>query len=839
MRIVIDLQGAQTSSRLRGIGRYSLSLARAIARNRKDHEVMIALNALFPETLAPIRAEFEGLLPGENILVWSIHGPVSGNDPSNAARRKTAEYTREAFLASLRPDVVYVTSLFEGYLDDAVTSLGLFDGSIPTVVTLYDLIPLLDREIYLDPDPLYERYYLDKIKYLERASAWFAISDCSARDGVDRLAIPEKAVAVVPPACDPIFRRMRVTGEEGNSIRRRFGLSRPFAMYSGGSYPRKNLGRLVSAYASIHSSVRCRFQLAIVGDAGKRDMRVLEKIALSGGMRREDLVFTGHVSDKELALLYNLCELFVFPSFREGFGLPVLEAICCGAPVIGADSSSLPEVIGLEEALFDPFDEEDISGKIVQGLTDAAFRSRLTSNGIVRAGSFSWDKSACEAVAFLERSFPEKGIPFSPGMMEGIERDLVKGIAGSAGNDLSKSDLVGISRSIARNRLGFGPRQLFVDVSNLVNNDGRTGNPRVTRSILMALLDNPPENCRIEPVYATGKNPGYYYARSFERLRHGKISTGGSDLSKDVPIEVNRGDVFLGLGFCPKEVMIQAYFLADIHRFGVEVHFVVYDLLPVLMADRFPPGSRDIHVEWLRIITRFGGAICISRSVADELQGWLAENAPDRLCRFAVKWFHLGADFENFQLQSGDADRAVEAADILPEGPCFLMVGTVEPRKGHSQVLGAFDVLWNKGAKINLVIVGNEGWMVDDVAKRIRTHAEYGKRLLWLEDADDGCLRKLYRNCSVLIAASEGEGFGLPLVEAARYGLPVIARDIPVFREVTGGHAFYFRAAGPSDLAAFMEEWLVFYEAGGHPGPGGVPWVTWGQSAEMLLSSIL
>lgn len=75
MRIVIDLQGAQTSSRLREIGRYSLSLARAIARNRKDHEVMIALNALFPETLAPIRAEFEGLLPGENILVWSIHGP--------------------------------------------------------------------------------------------------------------------------------------------------------------------------------------------------------------------------------------------------------------------------------------------------------------------------------------------------------------------------------------------------------------------------------------------------------------------------------------------------------------------------------------------------------------------------------------------------------------------------------------------------------------------------------------------------------------------------------------------------------------------------------------------
>ena len=114
MRIVIDMQGAQTESRFRGIGRYTLSFAQAVVRNRGEHEVFLALSGLFPDTVEPIRAAFDGLLPQENIRVWHAPGPVKEEHPGNDARRETAELIREAFLASLNADVIHICSLFEG-----------------------------------------------------------------------------------------------------------------------------------------------------------------------------------------------------------------------------------------------------------------------------------------------------------------------------------------------------------------------------------------------------------------------------------------------------------------------------------------------------------------------------------------------------------------------------------------------------------------------------------------------------------------------------------------------------------------------------------------------------
>ncbi|MCX7934623.1 MAG: glycosyl transferase family 1, partial [Planctomycetota bacterium] len=146
MRIVIDMQGAQTESRFRGIGRYTLAFAQAVARNRGEHEILLALSGFFPGTIEPIRAAFDGLLPQENIRVWHAPGPVREGEPGNDSRREVAELLREAFLASLQPDVIHLCSLFEGFVDDAVTSIGRFDATTPVTVTLYDLIPLLNPD---------------------------------------------------------------------------------------------------------------------------------------------------------------------------------------------------------------------------------------------------------------------------------------------------------------------------------------------------------------------------------------------------------------------------------------------------------------------------------------------------------------------------------------------------------------------------------------------------------------------------------------------------------------------------------------------------------------------
>ena len=162
------------------------------------------------------------------------------------------------------------------------------------------------------------------------------------------------------------------------------------------------------------------------------------------------------------------------------------------------------------------------------------------------------------------------------------------------------------------------------------------------------------------------------------------------------------------------------------------------------------------------------------------------------------------------------------------------MVGTLEPRKGHAQTLAAFEQLWAEGVEVNLVIVGKHGWMVEDLIERLQYHPELGKRLFWLDGISDEYLEKVYSASSCLIAASYGEGFGLPLIEAAQHNVPIIARDIPVFREVAGGHAFYFDSKKENDLAKIVSDWLELYKKNQHPVSGSMSWITWKESAEKL-----
>jgi glycosyltransferase involved in cell wall biosynthesis len=164
------------------------------------------------------------------------------------------------------------------------------------------------------------------------------------------------------------------------------------------------------------------------------------------------------------------------------------------------------------------------------------------------------------------------------------------------------------------------------------------------------------------------------------------------------------------------------------------------------------------------------------------------------------------------------------------------MVGTLEPRKGHLQVLDAFECLWKEDKPINLVIAGKKGWMVDDLVERLSGHSELNKRLFWLQCISDEYLERVYAESTCLIAASYGEGFGLPLIEAAQYKLPIIARDIPVFREVAGEHAYYFPFEDTQELVSSIKDWLEQYEIGEHPKSKKLPWLTWGQSSKQLSS---
>ena len=192
MRIVIDLQGAQSESRFRGVGRYSLALALGVARNAGAHEVWLLLNGALPGAIADLRRAFAGLVPSERIRVFLPAAPLAGLDPSLAPAARASELLREHVLAQLAPDMVLVTSLFEGYVDDAVVSAGTLAGAGRTAIVLYDLIPLLNPDAYLAL-PAQRDYYALKVESLRRAGLLLAISDYSRGEAIAALALAPAA----------------------------------------------------------------------------------------------------------------------------------------------------------------------------------------------------------------------------------------------------------------------------------------------------------------------------------------------------------------------------------------------------------------------------------------------------------------------------------------------------------------------------------------------------------------------------------------------------------------------------------------------------------------------
>lgn len=1232
MRIVIDMQGAQSSGNWnRGIGRYTMSLALAMVRNRGEHEVVLALNGAFPASVERIRANFESLLPRDNIRVWYGVPPTAYADPLNNRRRNSTEIVREAFLDSLCPDAVIVSSLFEGLGDDAVTSLQRFPSQHLTAVILYDLIPFIHRQPYLE-NPVVERWYLEKIEHLRQADLWLGISQSSCQEGVDHLGLPANRSINISTDADSHFKVAAITAEAERSLREKYGLDRKFVMYTGGIDHRKNIEALVRAYATLSAPLRATHQLAVVCAVGDDSRKRLLDLASEYGLNADELVLTGYVSDDDLISLYNLCAAFVFPSWHEGFGLPALEAMRCGAPVIAADGSSLPEVVGCADALFDPHSDEAIARAIERVLTDELFREKLRANGSQQAKKFSWDETASRAIAALERVVvqpsaammpqgaqrilpklayvsplpPERsGIsdysaellpalaqhyeidvivaqtgvtddwitancpirtvewfiansarydrviyhfgnsafhqhmfdlldripgvvvlhdfflsgvirhmdasgqagyfaeqlyrshgyaglserihasdmadlvwkyPCSRNVFEGsvgvivhsensvrlaehwyrenisnmaviphlrvpsvtarsssareavgfkdsdfvvcsfgllgptklnhrllkawfnsdlagsedchlifvgenhagdygeelltlirqhpggssvritgwadsetfrkylaaadigvqlrtlsrgetsgtvldcmnyglatiinangsmadltddavwklqdefddralvhaletlwrdqgirrqiganarsiIQNDhdpsrcaelyrvnieefyknnrkivnLPKVIEAVSSEPVSERDLMLLAESMANNfpspRLG---RTLWVDVSELVQSDARTGIQRVVRSVLQQWLLCPPAGWRVEPVYATATEP-YRYAREFTSAFLGLSNS----WLRDEPIDCCMHDIFFVLDLCPQVQTAKVGFYQHLRQQGVTVKFLVYDLLCIQQPHHFIPGAAVGFTNWLEVVGECDGAICISQTVAHDLRRWMNTKQWKRLCSFQIAANPLGADVQNSTPSMGVPADAKNVLAALKKRPTFLLIGTLEPRKGHAQVLDAFEYLWRHDTDVNLVIVGKQGWMADQLVERLGNHLERGNRLFWLEGISDEYLEKIYAASTCLVAASYGEGFGLPLIEAAQHKLPIIARDIPVFHEVAAEHAYYFNAEQPRELADALVAWLALYQVAKHPRSDAMPWRTWEQSATELAEILL
>lgn len=1247
MRIVIDLQGAQASSAQRGIGRYSMALTLALLQTQQ-HEFHVALNGSLQDSALQLRDRLATWLPPDRIHTWfSPHPPgepvVAGTQAERVYR--AAQDLRASCLRSLQPDAVLVTSHFESPAGGGVTGRWQVEPP-PSVMVLYDLIPLLRPETYLT-DPTIRTWYERQIDDAKRSAAMLAISSSSRREGIDHLGISPARCVDMSSDTDPHFKTLEGHELDAAVARvRGLGLGGPFLLYTGGIDPRKNVERLIEAFARLPEPVRKRHRLVVVCGIHQAQRRELERRCRASGLRDEEVVLTGYVDEQTLVSLYNLCTGFIYPSVHEGFGLPVLEAMRCGAAAIASSTTSLPEVLGREDALFDPESTHDMARQMERLLTDEVWRHELKSHAATQATQFSWTATASRALEAMERCIPgaagtnaprakpdalpargdsrprlamvspwppqRSGIAnhaadLLPGLASSFELTLVRlsaevnpadprlcahgrvvdvpwfeqhahefdhivyQLGNSAFHD-RQFDLIerfpgvvvlhdfflsgvmahrewggqagacwtqalleahgyaaaarrlrnedhsavvydypcsfaplrdalavivhsehamalgkrwypglnrdrwhqvpllripsnGVEKREARRALGladdefivcsFGmvgptkltlelidgwqhsrlasdrrcrlilvgnthpghygqevlnriqamghgrvmltgwvdddafqrhlaaadvaiqlrrnsrgetsaaaldcmgqglativnahgtmtelpqntvhqigesfmpnelaaalealwsnptrrnqlgsqarahvqaahglkacvrsyekvlaqavstdtadslrrnllsvatpsrisdqasrfawiraivrslpesqPRQrLFVDVTELVQRDARTGIQRVVRNILGEWLQENPDGPLVCPVYSTPSIVGYRHARSFTLNWLGATAT-----VEDEPIDVAPGDIFLGLDFQTR-VREQQPFFDRCRLIGVKVCFVIYDLLPIRLPHCFSPGADESHQGWLSMVARNDGAFCISKAVADDLHAWLVDqrSKPGAYVNphFKIDWFHLGSDLAGKTRSSGAIEAVDPVVSSIDPQCSLLMVGTLEPRKGHQQALEAFEMLWQRGSPAQLVIAGKAGWMTDSLQTRLRHHAEHGRRLFWFEQPSDELLESIYERASGLLAASEGEGFGLPLIEAAEKGKPILARDIPVFREVAAEHAAYFQSGSTASMADQIATWMTSFSMRSHPESTGMPRMTWKQSAAKLRSLVL
>lgn len=1226
MKIVIDLQAAQSVSRLHGIGRYSLSFAKALAKNAGQHEVWLALNSCFPDSIEGLRNSFKDLIPPEHIKIFYTNQPTA-EYLNNSSNIKLSKKLRENFLNTLSPDIVHISSLFEGWVDGAVTSVGELGNRSSTTVTLYDLIPFIREKKYLQ-DVNFSKFYYKKLQNLKHADLLLAISLSARQEAIDMLSFSADKIINCSAGISNKFCQHKVNDKDRFDLMNLYRINRQFILYVGGFDYRKNIQKLTESFSLLPKKLRKQHQLVIVGKVIESSKQYVELLKNRYNLSDDELIITDYIPDNLLINLYNLCKLFILPSLHEGFGLPLLEALACGAVAIASNTPSISELINCEDALFDPTQTNSIKEKMILGLTNEPFRNFLKVNSQGQAKKFTWDACAKKALFAFEELKKQKkekfyGQPYAknkmalispippektgvanyslqllpelsrfyniviivndvitenkwlianfpiqdaewfiknattfdiilyqfgnshfhhymfkllevyPGIVvlhdfflsgvlhwadallpnekntfckvlyeshgylsliyhkqkgreaalqiypcnfpvlknaSGIivhsqhaidlawkwyklntpcyiqkipqvrlksasihrsnarkvlqltdndflicsfgfvtpnklshrifqslinsnffqnsnfyltfvgenhigdygnemnemikktnlaqiritsfvstelfetylaatdiaiqlrtqsrgetsacilsclasaiptivnthgslnefpedvvyrlsenftddelltainmlyenkslrdqlsrnalkyikqhnpsnvaneykkiinyfinhnpnytERHLINDLAKNNYLDFESKNLISTVRSMAANRLPLGLNQFLVDISILINSDEKTGIQRVVRAILIELLHNPSRDFRLEPIYL--KNGHFFYARSYVT----NILGIEKNILEDSLLEIYSGDIFLGLDFCPLTIPQSKAILQNWRIKGVKIYFILYDLLPIIRSEFFPIQTKPTFLLWLETITALSDSvICISKHVATEYASWIRNTNP--VNKPKIDFFHLGSNIEA-SLPSLGRFEGKQLIQTISSQLSFLTVGRIEPRKGHMQILKAFNQLWLNGQDLYLVIVGQQGWMVENLIHAILNHPEYDKRLIWLNNVSDEILKDLYLASTALISASEDEGFGLPLIEAAQHDLNIIVRDIPIFREIAENHAFYFNGSNPSKLAKSIEEWLDLRKQKIEPKIKGMKYLSWEASTQQLLNIII
>lgn len=393
MKIVIDLQCCQTEARTRGIGRYTEGHIRAIVEQGGAHDFVFLLNSKFLD-------QSEDIV--RSINLWSSLGKIAVYEypdvrrdwQDRVIRENIGNVLRNDRIESLSPDIFHASSLFEG---DSVWGRALAYTALPRSpiirsAILYDFVPLLYPKEYLREWPV-SNWYKRTLAVARRLDVALAISDATKRDAERFLKLDPAKVANIYGGVDERFRILPSDEAHVGKVWTRLDPTQPFVLYLGGPDPRKNLDGALEAFAFASSALTIKYKFVVAFGVTDGDALRLRQKAGELGIYNS-LVILGFVEDADLVELYNACSLFIFPSLYEGLGLPVIEAMRCGAPVLVGDNSSLKEIVTDPEFRFDASSSTNMAAAISRALTSPAMLAQMRSYSVQRSKDFTWAKSA-------------------------------------------------------------------------------------------------------------------------------------------------------------------------------------------------------------------------------------------------------------------------------------------------------------------------------------------------------------------------------------------------------------------------------------------------------------
>ena len=744
MRIAIDLQGLQSEgSRKRGIGRYTFEVINNLLHNHTNHEYVLVANA----ALADIRYEFRKyLINDKNISYVNWYSPtplsfISHNKVNNKLSKSLRSYTFNC----LHVDIIIITSFFEGFADNCMTDFDFDLLNTPVVTIFYDLIPFLNPDQYLNFNPEFAKYYYNKLDSIKNFQALLAISNSSLKEAIKYLNIDNSKVYNISSACDQgLFNNNPSVFKTLNHL---FDDVFPFLLYSGAGDPRKNLKNLLKAYSLLPSKLQEKYHLVLVGKLLSQEIEIIEEWIQDFHLQSNHIHMLGYVSDNDLVSLYRKCSLFVFPSLHEGFGLPVLEAMSCGAPVIGSFSTSIPEIIVIEDAMFDPSDPINIKQLIERSLTDNIFLEKLKHNSIIQSKRFSWDNTIHNLLIACSQNKKANSCKTKISDWSTIYNLNTKNL----------NNLINQLCIILKDQHDDNLIKIVASSIDKINLDLGLYTRQVLRQVKI-------ENWHVEGPFDSSYSLSILN-RSFTRSLDKEIN--------NVSIHITEGE-----GDYPVDINFLRNFTDIYTKYKSADN--LSNIKDVISRNLYPPRVSDMNARinllhaygweesefpqnWIDDFNSYLQGITVMSSQVKKI---LIDNGlriPIKVCGLGIEHLDSTGHSEFITLQAKTFK--------------FLHVSSCFPRKGIDILLEAYCENFTINDKVSLIIktFNNEHNNIEDLIKTRQENSPLTPDIVLLkEDLSDNQMRYLYTTCDALVAPSRGEGFGLPIAEAMHYGLPVI-----------------------------------------------------------------